>query len=154
VALEHNGDLYACDHYVEPDYLLGNIMRTPMRDLIASGKQAAFGLAKRDSLPRHCRECEFLFACRGECPRNRFIRAPSGEDGLNYLCAGYKAFLTHIDEPMRLMAAEIKQSRPPANVMAYVAQRESAASAGSLQVGRNDPCPCGSGKRYKHCHGK
>ncbi|MCL7454444.1 MAG: anaerobic sulfatase maturase, partial [Anaerolineae bacterium] len=114
LALEHNGDLYACDHFVEPDYLLGNILETPLIELVASEKQRLFGLAKRDTLPKYCRECEVRFACYGECPRNRFIKTPGGEDGLNYLCAGLRLFFQHVDEPMRIMAGLLQQKRAPA----------------------------------------
>ena len=101
VALEHNGDVYSCDHFVEPAHLLGNITTTTMVELVTSPQQQAFGRAKADSLPALCRSCEVRFACNGECPRNRFTTTPDGEYGLNYLCAGYKAFFTHIDGPMR-----------------------------------------------------
>ena len=101
VALEHNGDLYSCDHFVEPEHLLGNIMTTHMVELVASPQQRAFGDAKRDTLPRYCLDCEVRFACNGECPKNRFTTTPDGEPGLNYLCAGYKAFFTHVDGLMR-----------------------------------------------------
>jgi uncharacterized protein len=111
LALEHNGDLYSCDHYVEPDHLLGNIRETPMRELVESQKQRAFGRQKLSSLPKYCRECEVRFACHGECPRNRFITTPDGEPGLNYLCAGYKAFFNHIDPAMKTMAALLRQGR-------------------------------------------
>lgn len=111
VALEHNGDLYSCDHYVEPGYLLGNIRETPMGELVDSPKQRAFGQHKLDSLPKYCRECEVLFACYGECPRNRFITTPDGEPGLNYLCAGYKLFFKHIDPAMKTMAGLLRQGR-------------------------------------------
>ena len=111
LALEHNGDLYSCDHFVEPKYLLGNIQKTHMLTLVTSDQQRQFGLAKRDALPRYCRECPVRFACHGECPKNRFIDTPDGEAGLNYLCAGYKAFFTHIDFPMRTMANLLRQGR-------------------------------------------
>jgi len=117
LALEHNGDLYACDHYVEPDYLLGNIRDTPLIELVASEKQVRFGLDKRDTLPRYCRRCKVRFACHGGCPKNRFTRTPDGEPGLNYLCAGYKAFFTHIDRPMRIMADLLRRGRAPAEIM-------------------------------------
>ena len=109
MALEHNGDVYSCDHFVEPDHLLGNIIETHMVELVASPQQRSFGDAKRDTLPGYCRECEVRFACNGECPKNRFTLTPDGEAGLNYLCAGYKAFFTHIDGPMRLMADMLAQ---------------------------------------------
>jgi uncharacterized protein len=111
VALEHNGDLYSCDHYVEPEYRLGNIRETPIDALVSSPKQRAFGQHKLDSLPKYCRECSVLFACYGECPRNRFILAPDGEPGLNYLCAGYKQFFNHINPAMNTMAGLLRQNR-------------------------------------------
>jgi len=111
VALEHNGDLYSCDHYVEPEYRLGNIRETPMGELVASQKQRAFGQHKLESLPKYCRECEVRFACHGECPRNRFIATPDGEPGLNYLCAGYKRFFNHINPAMNTMAGLLRQGR-------------------------------------------
>ena len=104
LALEHNGDLYSCDHFVEPKFLLGNIQKNHMIDLVSSEQQQKFGQDKFDTLPQYCRQCEVLFACYGECPRNRFIHTPDGEPGLNYLCAGYKLFFKHINHPMRLMA--------------------------------------------------
>ncbi|NOZ72219.1 MAG: SPASM domain-containing protein, partial [Chloroflexi bacterium] len=107
LVLEHNGDLYSCDHFVEPAHLLGNIRETPLRELVFSPKQQQFGMAKATNLPPYCRACEVFFACRGGCPKNRFIKTPTGEEGLNYLCAGYKAFFRHIDRPMRLMRAKI-----------------------------------------------
>lgn len=117
LALEHNGDLYSCDHYVEPDYLLGNIVETPMIELIASDKQRAFGNAKRDTLPQYCRDCEVRFACHGGCPRNRFISTPVGDDGLNYLCAGYKAFFNHVDPAMKLMSRLLGKNRAPSEIV-------------------------------------
>ena len=117
LALEHNGDAYACDHFVEPAYRLGNIKETPLGSLVVSEKQRRFGQSKFDTLPRYCKECPVLFACYGECPRNRFIRTPDGEDGLNYLCAGYKAFFTHVDRPMKAMADLIRQGRYADEIM-------------------------------------
>ncbi len=117
LALEHNGDLYSCDHFVEPRYRLGNIKEQHLLQLAASDQQRAFGDAKRDTLPRYCRECEVRFACNGECPRNRFIDTPDGEAGLNYLCAGYKAFFRHIDRPMKIMADLLRRGQDAAGVM-------------------------------------
>ncbi len=122
LAIEHNGDIYACDHYVEPDYLLGNIGETELATLVASPKQRRFGRDKFDTLPRYCRDCEVLFACYGECPRNRFIAAPDGEAGLNYLCAGYKIFFRHIDQPMRTMAALLRDGRFADEIMTMQAR--------------------------------
>jgi len=126
VALEHNGDLYSCDHYVEPEFKLGNIREQPMIDMIASERQVRFGLDKRDSLPRYCRECAVRFACHGECPKNRFISTPDGEPGLNYLCAAYKAFFTHVDAPMKLMTGLLHQGRFADEVMALLAKKGAA----------------------------
>ena len=109
--LEHNGDVYSCDHYVEPDYRLGNIRDHPLSALVSSEPLRRFGHAKHDTLPGYCRRCPVLFACYGECPRNRFVRTPEGEPGLNYLCAGYRAFFSHIAEPMTLMAELLRLGR-------------------------------------------
>jgi len=117
LALEHNGDLYACDHFVEPDYLLGNIQESHMIELVASDKQRKFANDKRDTLPQYCKECEVRFACHGGCPKDRFISTPDGEPGLNYLCAGYKLFFTHISHPMSVMANLLRQQRAPAEIM-------------------------------------
>jgi len=117
LALEHNGDLYSCDHYVEPGFFLGNIEKENLINLVSTEKQADFGSAKRAALPHYCRECEARFICNGGCPKNRIRRTPDGEEGLNYLCEGYKAFFTHIGEPMRVMVQLLKMGRPPADVM-------------------------------------
>jgi uncharacterized protein len=124
LALEHNGDLYACDHFVEPDYFLGNIKESSMVELVGSPKQRQFGLDKRDSLPKYCLECPVRFACHGGCPKDRFTNTPDGEPGLNYLCSGYKIFFEHIDKAMQYMADELRQNRPPANIMTYLDQNE------------------------------
>ena len=152
LALEHNGDLYACDHYVEPDYLLGNILEERMIDLVASDQQRKFGQDKYDTLPKYCQECEVLFACYGGCPKNRLIETPAGEPGLNYLCAGYKKFFNHVNEPMRFMVNELRNNRPPANVMEFMAGKEAELQKLFAKAHRNDPCPCGSGLKFKNCH--
>jgi uncharacterized protein len=154
MALEHNGDLYSCDHFVEPDYYVGNILMTPMVDLVASEKQRRFGQDKKTSLPRYCRECDVLHICNGECPKNRFVETPDGEPGLNYLCAGYKAFFKHADKPMRIMADLLRRNRLASEVMTILAREETDLKARLATSGRNDPCPCGSGKKVKKCHGK
>jgi uncharacterized protein len=155
LALEHNGDVYSCDHYVEPDYLLGNIQTDHMLELVASGQQQQFGRDKLTSLPQYCQSCEVRFACHGGCPKNRFIHTPEGEAGLNYLCVGYKAFFTHVDRPMKIMAGLIRQQRAPAGIMALLkAEDEARLQQTYAAAGRNDPCPCGSGKKFKQCHGR
>ncbi len=116
-ALEHNGDLYSCDHFVFPDYKLGNIRRDTITSMMYGQRQIAFGNAKRLSLPRQCRECSFLFACNGECPKNRFVRDRYGNPGLNYLCSGYHRFFSHAAPYMDYMKAELDGGRAPANVM-------------------------------------
>jgi uncharacterized protein len=123
LALEHNGDLYSCDHYVYPQYKLGNLMNQSLGDMVDSAQQRKFGQDKKDSLPRYCRECPVRFACHGECPKHRFIKSPDGEPGLNYLCAAYKRFFTHIDAPMKLMANLLRAGRPAADVMQWVDAR-------------------------------
>jgi uncharacterized protein len=121
LALEHNGDLYSCDHFVEPEYLLSNIKEQPMIDLVASDKQQRFGLDKLNTLPLYCQKCSVRFACHGGCPKNRFMETPDGEPGLNYLCAGYKAFFQHIDQPMRTMAELLLRNRAPVEIIHMLA---------------------------------
>ena len=144
MALEHDGGLYACDHYVYPEFYLGNIMEKSIEEMLFSPAQIKFGRDKRETLPAYCRACDFLFACNGECPKHRFVQTPDGEPGLNYLCAGYKIFFRHIDPIMRAMAALVQAGRPAAEIM----------EANQTQAERNQPCPCGSGKKFKQCCGK
>lgn len=117
LALEHNGDLYSCDHFVEPNCRLGNILETPLAELAGSARQRAFGQAKSAALPRPCRECRWLFTCHGECPKNRVLMTPDGEPGLNWLCAGLKAFFAHTERPMREMADLLKNGRYADEIM-------------------------------------
>jgi uncharacterized protein len=117
VALEHNGDVYSCDHFVEPRYKLGNIKDKPLIDLVSSTQQKWFGEYKKTSLPKYCRECDVRFACHGGCPKDRFIETPDGEPGLNYLCAGYKLFFHHVTEPMQAMCELLRQDRAPSEIM-------------------------------------
>lgn len=154
LALEHNGDLYACDHFVEPKYLLGNIRQRHMTDLVGSEQQRQFGRDKLDTLPRTCCECEVRFACHGECPKNRFLTTADGEPGLNYLCAGYKSFFHHIDRPLKIMAQLLRRGSEAAQVMQVLDQLDAGPAAAFAKVGRNEPCPCGSGFKFKKCHGR
>jgi uncharacterized protein len=131
VALEHTGDLYSCDHYVEPRHRLGNIQDRPIGALVASEQQRAFGREKSRGLPRCCRECEFLFTCHGECPKNRVLTTPDGEPGLNWLCAGLKAFYAHTRRPMRIMAGLLRRGRYADEIMPILAAEEAAARAGN-----------------------
>ncbi|NPV06263.1 MAG: anaerobic sulfatase maturase [Syntrophaceae bacterium] len=146
-ALEHNGDLYSCDHFVEPKHLLGNIHDGHMIEMVASARQLKFGRDKRDRLPRLCLECDVRFACHGECPKNRFVPTPDGEPGLNYLCAGLKAFFRHAGFAMQLMAGLMRRGRYARDVMPVLDR----AFDGVLG---HDPCPCGSGRAFAGCHGR
>jgi serine-type anaerobic sulfatase-maturating enzyme len=146
LALEHTGDLYSCDHFVEPRYLLGNIKEHHMLELVSSPQQTRFGLDKRDTLPQYCLDCDVRFACHGGCPKDRFIRTPSGEPGLNYLCAGFKEFFHHVDGPMRVMGELLSRNRAPAEIMERYAAEDA-------KRGRNELCTCGSGQKWKRCHG-
>jgi len=122
LAMEHNGDVYACDHFVEPGYVLGNIGERELGELVASPQQRCFGHDKLAQLPRYCVECDVRFACHGGCPKDRFITTPDGEPRLNYLCAGFKTFFHHVDEPMRHMCELLRADRAPSDIMAqYVA---------------------------------
>jgi uncharacterized protein len=117
MAIEHNGDLYSCDHYVYPQHHLGNIMTTNLGDMATSPMQTKFGNDKLDTLPNYCKTCEVRFACNGECPKHRFIKTPDGEDGLNYLCAAYKKFFRHIDPYMRTMGELLRDGKPAGDIM-------------------------------------
>jgi uncharacterized protein len=154
LALEHNGDVYSCDHYVEPAHHLGNLVELPLIDMVVSDQQLAFGEAKRTTLPRYCRACEVRFVCNGGCPKDRVLTTPDGEAGLNYLCEGYKTFFTYIDPYMKFMANEIRFQRAPANIMPSLRQRDLRIKEQLNKLSRNDLCPCGSGKKVKHCHGR
>jgi uncharacterized protein len=151
LALEHNGDVYACDHYVYPQYLRGNIRDRSLADWAGAAAQRGFGRMKRDGLPRLCRECDVRFACHGECPKHRFVMTRDGEPGLNYLCPAYQRFLRHVDPQARAIADLLRRGQPAALIMEPLAPRESARPGPGVRVGRNDPCPCGSGRKYKRC---
>jgi len=151
LAVEHNGDLYSCDHYVYPQNKLGNIMDQPLLAMVQSHQQIKFGSDKLDTLPNYCLQCEVRFACNGECPKHRFTFTPDGELGLNYLCAGYKKFFNHINSYMKFMVNELSHQRPPANVMDWA--KEKSDGFPSYKITPNDPCPCGSGKKFKKCCG-
>ena len=146
-ALEHNGDLYSCDHFVEPKHLLGNIHKTHMLTMVASPEQRKFGQDKRDSLTRQCQDCKVRNWCNGGCPKDRFVLSKDGEPGQNYLCAGLEKFFMHTGPTFNVMAQLYKQGHPPAEVMNSIA---------ALDARRDGykPCPCGSGKKFRFCHGE
>jgi len=120
LVIEHNGDIYSCDHFVDRNHLLGNILTESLPGLVNSERQRQFGLSKRENLPNYCRKCPVLFACRGECIKNRFAVTPDGEPGLNYLCEGYRMFFSHIDRSMKFMVRELNAGRAPANIMKVI----------------------------------
>ena len=122
--IEHNGDVYSCDHFVFPEYKLGNLNEKSLSEMMYGRQQSEFGVAKHRTLPRQCRECEYEFACHGECPRNRFLTTADGEPGLNYLCKGYYAFFSHAATAMDYMRRQLQQGRPPANVMKWLAEQK------------------------------
>jgi uncharacterized protein len=145
-ALEHNGDLYTCDHFVEPGQELGNIHETPLVELVASPKLRRFGDDKRDRLTAQCQRCEVRFLCNGGCPKDRFATSSDGEPGHNYMCAGLEAFFQHTRPAMQVMANLLRSRKAPAEVMSWVAAEDA----------RRDPyqpCPCGGGRKFKFCHG-
>ena len=145
-ALEYNGDLYCCDHFVEPQYKLGNIHETHLVKLVASVEQRKFGDDKRDLLTKQCRSCEVRPVCNGGCPKDRFMLSRDGEAGQNYLCAGLYLFFSHTRPTMQLMARLLQGGRAPSEVMALIAAED----------GKRGPyvtCVCGSGKRFRFCHG-
>lgn len=115
--MEYNGDVYSCDHFVYPQYKLGNIRRQTITEMMYSARQLQFGRMKRDALPRQCLRCEYLFACHGECPKNRLCLSRDGEPGLNHLCEGYRRYFAHVAPYMDFMKAEWLAGRAPANVM-------------------------------------
>src|SRR5690606_8221538 len=126
-------------------------------------QQTRFGNDKLDTLPEYCRKCEVRFACNGECPKHRYMKTPDGEEGLNYLCHAHKRSLNHSDPYMKIMTDLLRRRQAPAQIMQILAQQEAAARrpamAGATAArsaaapGRNDPCPCGSGRKFKKCCG-
>ena len=145
--IEHNGDFFSCDHFVDKEHRLGNIRETPLVDLLESPAQRAFGQAKRDTLPRYCQACTVRTMCNGGCPKDRFLRAPDGEAGLNYLCKGYKRFFTHC----RPFIAELSALWRGQSLERQIPLAQAKGAQASPKTGRNDPCPCGSGRKYKKC---
>ena len=145
-ALEHNGDLYSCDHFVEPGYRLGNIHETHMLELVTSPEQRKFGMDKRDTLTSQCRSCEVRPLCNGGCPKDRFAMSRDNEPGQNYLCEGLELFYRHTRPAMEVMAGLLRRGQYAGKVMEWAKEQDD-------KRGRNDPCPCGGGRKFKHCHG-
>jgi uncharacterized protein len=145
-ALEYNGDLYSCDHYVEPRYKIGNIHQTHLIDLVASPEQRKFGQDKLDTLTAQCRNCEVRSLCNGGCPKDRFALSRDGEAGQNYLCSGLELFFKHTRPAMQEMGRLLRQRRAPAEIMAATAAEDE-------RRGPYQPCPCDSGRKFRFCHG-
>lgn len=118
--MEFNGDVYSCDHFVYPEHLLGNLHTKTITEMMYSEQQNKFAKMKKQMLPQQCKECKFLFACHGECPKNRFLNDKYGNYGLNYLCKGYRQFFEHVEPYMNFMKRELENHRAPANVMKQI----------------------------------
>jgi uncharacterized protein len=151
LVVEHNGDVYSCDHYVYPAFRLGSIFETPLAVFARSEAQTAFGNAKHEALPGQCRACPFRFACNGGCPKHRFVRTRDGASNLNYLCPAYRGFLEHAGPALRAIVHLLADGRPAALIMDRL--RADDLRRRFATAGRNDPCPCGSGRKFKHCCG-
>jgi uncharacterized protein len=123
VAMEHNGDVYACDHYVYPEYRLGNVLNENLREMVEGSVASGFGPHKEKSLPEYCRKCEVLEACWGGCPKHRFTKTPDGEPGLHYLCAGYKIYFKHIRKYLNAFTKLLEHDIPPSEIMKAVNNR-------------------------------
>jgi len=155
VVLEHNGDVYGCDHWVLPTHRLGNILAKPLAEMVDGEQQTAFGRAKFDGLPTCCRGCEFLCHCHGACPKDRMPRTPATTGGLQYLCEGYRQFYRHSLEVFGRMAQCLRTGRPAKDYRSIHDPPTPAARHGPAgRTGRNDPCPCGSGLKFKKCCGR
>jgi uncharacterized protein len=145
--IEHNGDFFACDHFVDKEHHFGNIRETLLADLIEDPRQRAFGRVKWDTLPPCCLECEVLSLCNGGCPKDRILRTPDGEAGLNYLCAGYKQFFAYCGP----FLAELSTLKHAETIEGQMVPLPATRTQDHPRIGRNSPCPCGSGRKYKKC---
>jgi uncharacterized protein len=145
--VEHNGDFFSCDHFVDTKHRLGNIQEIPLVDLLESPAQRAFGQAKFDTLPSFCQACEVLDMCHGGCPKDRILHTPDGNAGLNYLCAGYKRFFTHCQP----FVAQLSGLWRRQSLEQQIPLAQAKGVRVSPKTGRNSPCPCGSGRKYKKC---
>ena len=132
--MEHNGDVYSCDHFVFPEYKLGNIRDHSLIDMLYGEQQQEFSRLKHSSLPRQCKECDMEFACHGECPKNRFMKDKYGDSGLNYLCPGYYHYYQHVAPYMDYMKQELMSQRPPSNIMKVISSRASSSLNQELNI--------------------
>jgi uncharacterized protein len=151
LALEHDGSVYSCDHFVDAAHRVGNVVNDVLSELVAGPAQEAFADSKRDALPACCYACPVGFLCHGGCPKDRFAFTPDGEGDLNYLCAGYRRFYGHVLPALERMAELDRAGSSPATIMAELEVAERDERARWRTTGRNDLCPCGSGAKYKHC---
>ena len=151
LVVEHDGSVYSCDHFVDPAHRLGNVVVDGLDDLVDGNAQSAFGAAKRDGLTQACGACPVLYLCRGGCPKDRFGASPDGEAGHNVLCAGYRRFFTHAQPMLARLAGLARRGHAVAGIVAELRAEEAALEAPWRAAGRNDPCPCGSGRKHKHC---
>ena len=151
--MEANGDVYMCDHFVYPEYLLGNLKTSGLAEMLTSERQIRFGQNKQDTLPGYCRQCKYGSICAGECPKHRIVNTPDGEPGLNYLCPGLILFFTHIAPYMEYMKRQNDMNGAPAKVMEWARRLKTAETSVNKfsEAGAYDLCPCGSGKKYKFC---
>jgi len=153
VVMEHNGDVYSCDHYVYPEYKLGNANESPIETLVNSEAQKRFSQNKFESLPDKCRSCDYQKACYGGCPKHRFNEDKDGGFGHNYLCKSYTRFFDHAGPWIHQMAQLIRHGRQAADIMMHPQIRARAAGVHVVEPKRNEPCHCGSGKKFKRCCG-
>ena len=151
LALEHDGSVYSCDHFVESEHRIGDVSTDALEALVEAPEQVAFGQAKRDALPDYCKECPVLAVCNGGCPKDRFVSAPNGQQGLNYLCAGYRQFYQHVAPYMVRMAGLARRREPVFTIMTELKLKEAADEEPWRTASRNDPCPCGSSRKFKRC---
>ena len=148
LVLEHDGAIYACDHFVTPEHRIGDLDSSDMGALVDASIQRQFGADKQDRLPAQCRSCPWLTVCNGGCPKDRFALAEDGEPGLNYLCAGLRRFFAHAEQPSRRVIERVRSGSRPEAIMAELRAESLVRWRG---IGRNDPCPCGSGRKAKQC---
>jgi uncharacterized protein len=151
LAMEHDGSVYSCDHFVDPAHRLGEVTRDGLATLVDTAEQRAFGEAKHGALPGCCRQCPVRRFCNGGCPKDRFATSPDGEPGLNYPCAGYRRFYGHLQPYLERMAVFDRQGRPISAISGELEVAEREERAQWRATGRNDMCPCGSGRKFKHC---
>ncbi len=154
LALDYNGDVYSCDHYVYPQYKLGNILDSEFDKFVQDPDQIAFGQYKSQSLPARCRECDYRSACNGGCPKHRVVMNSDDDQPANYLCPGYKLFFRHADPVLRMVGRALRMSRPVGEIMKHQRHRAVEKAKSMAKIGRNDLCPCRSGRKFKQCCGR